>query len=148
MSAKNHALEGGKLKDKNPAPDGSLEVSVHPFGDGGVHPQTIILTSWIHTVRWICNGRLPLGARLQIHILEDLRGPFLELVQSRLEVSGYGNRGPRETVDEYAYQARIVEKNGTSRLVGQGTLTNKATKAVGHPGAGGVDTQPEVPPNS
>lgn len=146
MSGQDHALEGADFKDKNPAPDGSLEVAVQPFGKGGVHPQTITLTNRIHTVRWICNGRLPLGARLQIHILGDLRGPFLDLVQSRFEAFGYGNRGPLETVGEYEYEARIVEKNGTSRLVGQGTLLNKATKAVNHPHAGGVDTQPEVPP--
>ncbi len=146
MSAQDHALEGAKLKDKNPAPDGFLRVTVRAKpGEFGLSPQLITLTNFVHTVRWTCEG-LPEDAVLQIHFLGDLRGPFLDLVQNHPEVSGYGNRGPRETVGEYDYQARILSKNGTSRLAGQGRLLNKATKAIGDPRAGGVDTQPEVPP--
>lgn len=148
MSAQDHALEGGKLKDKNPAPNGILEVTVQArAGESGVHPRTITLTNQVHTVRWTCHG-LPRGAMLQIHFLEDLRGPFMNIVQSHAEVSGYGNRGPRATVREYAYQARIIERDGTSRLAGEVLLINSATKAVGHPGAGGGAWPPEVPPNT
>jgi hypothetical protein len=147
MSVQDQALEGAKLKDKNPAPSGVLTVTVQAKpGDFGLSPQLITLTNFVHTVRWTCNG-LPGGAVLQIHFLQDLRGPFLDLVQNHPEVSGYGNRGPRETVGEYDYRALIVAADGSSRLAGQGRLLNKATKAIGDPRAGGVDTQPEVPPN-
>lgn len=109
---------------------GILEVTVQEkLGDLGIVPPTITVTSSVHTVSWI-GQELPEGAVLQIHFLEDLRGPFKDLTQSQPKVSGYGNRGPQETVEEYDYQARIIGKDGTSRLVGSGRLINHATQEV------------------
>lgn len=147
MSIKDQTI-GTKIKDKNPAPDGVLTVTVEAKpGEFGVHPQKITLTNWVHTVNWICNG-LPADSVLQIHFLKDLRGPFLDIVQNHPEVSGYGNRGPDETIDEYDYQARIVTKGGTSRLAGQGRVVNKATEKVKDPRTHGPDTQPQDPPGA
>lgn len=143
MSVQKHGLNDPAFKDTNPAPNGILEVKVQArFQKGSITPQTITLTNHVHTVRWI-GQRLPAGAVLQIHFPADLRGPFLDLVQSHPTVSGYGNRGPQATVERYEYEARIVAANGSSRLVGSGLLINHATEAVGDPRAGGVDAQPD-----
>lgn len=142
MSGQDQALGGAKLKDKNPAENGVLTVTVEAKpGEFGVFPQKVTLTSSVHTVDWTCKG-LPADAVLQIHFLQDLNGPFVELRQNQPEVAGYGNRGPQKTIEEYDYQARIVSKDGTSRLVGQGRVVNKATQAVGHPGIHTIDPQP------
>lgn len=146
MSAKDQALKDPKLKDKNPAPGGIMEVTVKgKVGDPGIVPVTITLTNQVHTVHWTCSD-LPRGTILQIHFPEDLRGPFVELRQfNTIETFGFGNRGPRATVEAYAYEARLVAGDGTSRLVGHGRLLNKATQKVGHPGTGSVDPLHDPP---
>lgn len=149
MSPKSPALND-KLKDKNPAPNGILEVTVQgKLGNPGIVPQTITLTNQIHTVRWRCVN-LARGARLEIHIAGDPRGPFVELRGAFFdphEVTGFGNRGPAaHTLKEYAYEARIVRQGGVSRAAGSGKLLNKATKAVGHPQAEGLGEPPVGPP--
>jgi hypothetical protein len=148
MSSKNQALND-KIKDKNPAPNGILEVTVQgKLGDPGISPQTITLTNQVHTVRWRCVN-LVRGARLEIHIAGDPKGPFVELrgaFANPAEVTGFGNRGPAHTLKEYAYEARIVRRGGLSRTAGSGKLLNKATKAVGHPHAEGLGDPPVGPP--
>lgn len=145
MSAQNQAV-GTKLKDKNPAPNGILEVTVQgKLGNPGIAPQTITLTNGVHTVRWRCVG-LVRGSRLEIHFPENPDGPFVDLFASPVdvhEVVGFGNRGPQSTEKEYAYEARIVRRTGRKRVVGSGRVINKATKRINHPAAGGIDTQPE-----
>ena len=150
MSPRTPALND-KLKDKNPAPQGILEVTVQGrlIGAGPrISPQTITLTDHIHTVRWRCVN-LARGARLEIHIAGDPKGPFVELrgaFADPHEVTGFGNRGPAHSLKEYAYEARIVRRGGLSRAAGSGKLLNKATKAVGHPGAEGLGEPPVGPP--
>ncbi|HBL26971.1 MAG TPA: hypothetical protein DD490_09070 [Acidobacteria bacterium] len=137
------------FKDANPAPGGVLEVTVQgKLGQPGLTPQTITLTDQVHTVRWRCVN-LAKGSRLEIHIAGDPKGPFVELRAAAIttnpaEVQGFGNRGPRKTLKEYAYEARIVRRGGLSRSAGSGTLRNQAKKAVGHPLAGGLgEPQPD-----
>jgi hypothetical protein len=133
------------FKDSNPAPNGILEVTVQgKLGDPGISPQTITLTNNVHTVRWRCVN-LARGARLQIHFPEDPDGPFVDLFAPEAvprEVNGFGNRGPRKTLKEYAYEARIVRRGGLTRVAGSGRVLNHATKKVNHPGAGGLGDPP------
>ena len=146
MSIKDQASKTTDFKDSNPAQNGVLTVNVEGKpGEFGVFPQKITLTNSVHTVDWTCKG-LPADAVLQIHFLQDLRGPFLSLVQPRPEVSGYGNRGPQETIEEYDYQALIVSKDGASRLVGQGRVVNKATQVIKDPRGGGLGERPPENP--
>jgi hypothetical protein len=150
MSAQDHAMNEGSFKDANPAPGGILEVTVQGrLGHPGIVPQTITLTNQVHTVRWRCVN-LARGARLEIHFPDDPQGPFVELRPSfaaaPAEVTGFGNRGPRDSLKEYAYEARIVRRAGLSRAAGSGTLLNKATKKVNHPGAEGLGDPPVGPP--
>ena len=150
MSPKSPALND-KLKDKNPAPNGVLEVTVQgKLGNPGIVPQTITLTDQIHTVRWRCVN-LASGARLEIHFADDPKGPFVELRGAFADhhvVTGFGNRGPAHSLKEYAYEARLVRRAGLSRTAGSGKLLNKATKAVGHPGAEGLGEPPVGPPKN
>ena len=143
MNVQDQALN---IKDKNPAPNGILEVTVRGrIADPGIAPQTITLTNSIHTVRWRVVG-LARGSRLEIHFQEDPRGPFVDLFDSPVthhEVAGYGNRGPKDTEKEYVYEARIVRRSGLKRVVGTGKLINKATQAIKDPRASGVDPQPD-----
>lgn len=148
MSPKSPALND-KLKDKNPAPNGILEVTVQGRpGDPGISPQTITLTDHIHTVHWRCVN-LARGARLEIHFPQDPLGPFVALeapAAAPRDVTGYGNRGPGDTRKEYRYQARIVRKSGLTRVAGTGRLINKATKRINDPRAGGLGEPPVEEP--
>jgi hypothetical protein len=137
------------FKDKNPAPNGILEVRVQAgLANPGISPQTITLTNQVHTVRWRCVN-LPRGARLEIHFPADLRGPFVDLWSTDAnprEVAGFGNRGPQDTLPEYEYEARIVRRRGLKRVVATGRLINHATHHINDPRAGGLGDPPPADP--
>lgn len=146
MSVQNQALKDPKLKDKNPAPGGILQVTVRGrLSDRpGMTPQTITLTNSVHTVRWKGVG-LARGSRLEVHFPGDPRGPFVDLFASPVtphEVTGYGNRGPQETETEYDYEVRIVRRGGLRRVVGTGRVINHATQRINDPRAGGLGEPP------
>lgn len=149
MSVQNQALKDPKLKDKNPAPGGILDVTVRgQLKNPGISPQTITLTNSIHTVRWRVVG-LARGSRLEIHFPGDPRGPFVDLFASQFtphEVAGYGNRGPQDTETEYDYEVRIVRRAGLKRVVGTGKVINNATQRINDPRAGGLGEPPPENP--
>lgn len=149
MSAQDQALKGAKLKDKNPAPGGILEVTVSgKLGDPWISPQTVTLTNAVHTVRWRAVD-LARGSRLEIHFAGDPRGPFVDLFAAQpapSEVTGYGNRGPQDTEREYEYEVRIVRRAGLKRVVGSGRVINNATKRINDPRAGGLGEPPPENP--
>jgi hypothetical protein len=145
MRVQNQALKGPRLKDKSPAPNEILEVTVRgKLGDPGIVPQTITLTNAAHMVRWRCVG-LVRGSRLEIDFPGDRRGPFQALFPHETkphEVTGYGNRGPQETEEEYDYEVRIVRRTGLKRVVGSGRLINKVTRVINDPLPGGLGDPP------
>jgi hypothetical protein len=137
------------FKDKNPAPNGILEVTVQgKLGSPGISPQTITLTNQVHTVRWRCVN-LARGSRLEIHFPGDPRGPFVDLdapADSPGVVTGYGNRGPGDALKEYEYEARIVRRTGLKRVVATGRLVNHATHHIKDPRRGGLGDPPPADP--
>jgi hypothetical protein len=146
MSFRNDDLQGIGIE---PGASGVVEITVHasPKHQGDpVFPQTVNLTNAVHTVRWHCTD-LPRGTFLQIHFPADPLGPFVAVVEASAstnprEVTGYGNRGPRKTLKEYDYEARVVGARGAVKVVGRGRLNNKATKVVRDPRAGGPGDPP------
>jgi hypothetical protein len=145
MSVQNQAPNGPKLKAKRPAPNKIQEVTVRAkLEEPGISPQTITLTNAAHMVRWRCVG-LVRGSRLEIDFPGDRRGPFQALIPHPArphEVTGYGNRGPQRTEEEYDYEVRIVRKTGLAHVVGSGRLINKVTQVFNDPLPGGLGDPP------
>jgi len=133
-----------QITDRASDPPETLKITVHSESGAStyVFPQTITLTNSVYQVTWH-RGALAPGARLQIRFLsrnED--GPFLSLEsyeQLPGEVNGYGNRGPGDTLKEYDYEVRILQKGKTAKKIGDGHLVNNAKKIVLDPRGNGTD---------
>lgn len=107
-----------------------VTVSARPGAPQPIDPETITLDDSVLRVIWRCPD-LPRDARLQIGFRGDPRGPFFILDSAGSEVTGWGNRGPEETEEQYIYEVRIQAAVGIQAL-GGGTLNNKPTKPI-HP---------------
>lgn len=105
----------------------TLEVTVS--AQAGVDPESITLNNSVLRVVWR-GVDLASDATLQIVFREDARGPFFLLESNGSEVTGWGNRGPAETEDRYAYEAVIQTGSGEAQGVGTGTLNNRAHKVI------------------